>query len=112
MTLATRALLALVGACAVGVSCMGCDRSADAAPPPAAKAKPAEVTLRISGMTCAGCASSAEQALRRLDGVRDVMISLEHERASVTYFPDRVTPTKMIEAVASVGYDASIEPSR
>ena len=40
--------------------------------------------LKIEGMMCGHCSSHIEKALRELDGVSDVVVSLEEKTAKVT----------------------------
>lgn len=35
------------------------------------------VTIRVKGMTCSGCASSLEKALKSTEGVREARVSFE-----------------------------------
>lgn len=40
--------------------------------------------LKIEGMMCGHCSSHVEKALRELDGVSEVVVSLEEKTAKVT----------------------------
>ena len=40
--------------------------------------------LKIEGMMCGHCSAHVEKALRELDGVSDVVVSLEEKTAKVT----------------------------
>jgi len=44
-----------------------------------------EVSLRISGMSCASCAATIEKALRKLDSVKSANVNFATERATVEY---------------------------
>ena len=44
-----------------------------------------EITLPITGMTCASCVRRIEKALAKVDGVQDASVNLATERAKVTY---------------------------
>jgi Cu+-exporting ATPase len=68
-----------------------------------------EVTMRITGMTCAACVAAVEKALKRVDGVDDVVVSLATEKAYVKYNPKLVSIIDLREAVRSQGYDVSDE---
>jgi P-type Cu+ transporter len=70
--------------------------------------------LPISGMTCASCASRIERKLNKLDGVR-ATVNYATERATVEFDSGSVAPERLVEAVESVGYGATLpaeEPSR
>ena len=62
-------------------------------------------TLNIGGMSCSGCATTAQEALSSIDGVSDAKVDLEHESASVTYKADIVSSDDFKQAVEDAGYD-------
>lgn len=57
------------------------------------------VTLKISGMTCAGCATAVKMAATKLDGVTDATVSYEKGEAFITYNPAKTTPEAIAKAV-------------
>ena len=66
---------------------------------------PATTTeLVIEGMTCASCVGRVEAALKTVPGVREAVVNLATERASVHGVADM---RALVEAVARVGYAAS-----
>ncbi len=66
-----------------------------------------QVTLPITGMTCANCVGAVEKGLRRLEGVGEVSVNLALERATVAYDPARLTEDDLVERVRLVGYDVA-----
>lgn len=68
-----------------------------------------EITLEITGMTCASCADSVQGALSELEGVQDANVNLATEKARVEYLPDRVSTSDMREAVEGAGYGVESE---
>ena len=62
------------------------------------------LTLPISGMTCASCVSHVEGALKELPGVSNVTVNLATNKASLSYDPQRVKLDDMQRAVDDVGY--------
>lgn len=62
--------------------------------------------LTITGMTCASCVAHVEHALKELDGIMDVAVTLDPGAARVTYIPGVVTLGQMKRAVQGVGYEA------
>jgi copper chaperone len=65
------------------------------------------VTLKIDGMTCAGCVRSVKKVLEGVPGVRSAEVSLEAGQAMVELDPatgDLVAALKA--AVEAAGYDA------
>lgn len=65
-----------------------------------------EISLNISGMTCASCVDHVEGALKELPGVMDAVVNLGLEKARVQYIPEVVTVPQMKRAVRDVGYEA------
>ena len=76
-------------------------------PPTAANAADRrEVTLAISGMSCASCAARVEKKLNQLDGVV-ATVNFATEQATVD-FPAAVTPEDLVAAVEVTGYTATL----
>ena len=65
------------------------------------------VELELTGMTCAACANRIEKKLNRLDGVT-ASVNYATEKASVAFDAAQVSPDQLVEAVASIGYGASL----
>src|SRR5690242_15526619 len=63
-----------------------------------------EVTLPVTGMTCASCVRRIEKALGRVDGVREASVNLATERARVVYDPQVASPERLRAAVEKAGY--------
>lgn len=61
-------------------------------------------TLKISGMSCSGCANTVEQVISELEGVQDVSVNLEKDSASVKYQNDKLTASDFKKAVEGAGY--------
>ncbi len=68
-----------------------------------------EVSLKITGMTCAACAAKIEKALSGLEGVKRASVNLATEKATVEYLPEIVTLVDLRKAVQDVGYGVSEE---
>jgi Cu+-exporting ATPase len=65
------------------------------------------VELPISGMTCASCANRIERKLNKLEGV-SASVNYATAKARVEFDPGAVAPEDLVEAVAAVGYRASL----
>lgn len=70
----------------------------------------ATVAFDVKGMTCAGCEYGVRKVLIRLPGVSRADVSYEKRRALVTYSPGAVTVEKMIAAIQTLGYKATVIP--
>ena len=66
----------------------------------------AESSLRIGGMHCAACATTIEDALRRLDGVVDAQVSAAAQCATVQWDAERTRPSALVSAIVHAGYEA------
>jgi copper chaperone CopZ len=64
-------------------------------------AKPATetCTLKVSGMTCAGCEAAVRMAARSVEGVTEVKVSYAKGNAEVTFNPSKTTPTAIAKVV-------------
>ena len=63
-------------------------------------------TLKLGGMSCASCASSIEEAVSSIEGVRDCLVNFGAELATIEYDPDQTDPTAIQLAVKEAGYSA------
>jgi Cu+-exporting ATPase len=63
-----------------------------------------KVQFKIGGMSCSFCVETIRRALLRMDGVKEVHVSLAHEEALVEYDPSKVTPVELEDTLAAVGY--------
>ncbi len=67
---------------------------------------PAQVTLRVTGMTCASCVARVERALKRVPGVVDARVNLAAGTATVEYLPGALAVVDLKAAVEAAGYGA------
>jgi Cu+-exporting ATPase len=63
-----------------------------------------QLTLPITGMTCANCVATVERNLKKLDGVQRAVVNLSSERATVDFEPTKLQLTDMIARVNRAGY--------
>ncbi|WP_425126598.1 heavy metal translocating P-type ATPase [Burkholderia gladioli] len=65
------------------------------------------VALRVTGMTCGGCARRVEKALAAVPGVAQAKVDLAATRAEVEFAADaEVDAQALVAAVAAAGYQA------
>lgn len=57
-------------------------------------------TLKVSGMTCAGCEAAVRMAARSIDGVTAVTVSYAKGNAEVTFDPSKTTPAAIAKVVS------------
>jgi Cu+-exporting ATPase len=63
-----------------------------------------QLTLPVTGMTCANCVATVERGLKKQDGVQAAVVNLSSERATVTFDPSAVGLTDLIARVERAGY--------
>lgn len=63
-------------------------------------------SLLLSGMHCASCAGTIEQAWRGVDGVLDVQVNAAAQRAQVRWDPRRTRISSLVATLQAAGYDA------
>ena len=66
------------------------------------------IELSVKGMDCTECALHVEHAVGALPGVAKAQVFLMTEKGVVTFNPAQVDERKIIRAVESVGYRASV----
>ena len=68
-----------------------------------------ELTLKISGMSCASCVAHVEDALSEVPGVVDARVNFATEQASVRLEAGQVPPARLAEAITDAGYEVVTE---
>jgi len=63
-----------------------------------------QLTLPITGMTCANCVATVERNLKKLDGVQTAVVNLSSERATVDFDSAKLGLPDMIARVSRAGY--------
>ncbi len=63
-----------------------------------------QLTLPITGMTCANCVATVERNLKKLDGVQNAVVNLSSERATVDFDSAKLGLTDVIARVNRAGY--------
>jgi len=71
------------------------------------------VTLDVEKMTCNMCPITVKKALKRIDGVTDVVVKYEGEGngwAKVTYDTSKTTVDELTFATDEAGYPSRVKP--
>ena len=61
-------------------------------------------TLKVTGMSCGGCAINVAGALKAVEGVNDAHVSLETREATVDFDDSRTSTEQLKSAVRHAGY--------
>ncbi|MFT3857143.1 MAG: cation-translocating P-type ATPase [Aquabacterium sp.] len=64
------------------------------------------IGLGLSGMYCAACSITIEDALKKVPGVSEVQVQAASQRARILLDPRQVRLSQLVEAVQRVGYRA------
>ncbi|NPV76308.1 MAG: copper-translocating P-type ATPase [Anaerolineae bacterium] len=65
---------------------------------------PKQLTLPITGMTCANCVATVERNLKKVKGVESAAVNLSSERATVIFDPTLAGLDDLVERVKRAGY--------
>jgi Cu+-exporting ATPase len=63
-----------------------------------------QMTLPVTGMTCANCVATVERNLKKLNGVDGAVVNLSSERATVEFDPSLLALPDLIARVERAGY--------
>ena len=63
-----------------------------------------QLTIPITGMTCANCVATVERGLKKQDGVTEAVVNLSSERATVAFDPLTTSLPDLVARVARAGY--------
>jgi Cu+-exporting ATPase len=70
------------------------------------------ITLPVTGMTCANCALNIERNVKKLEGVRDANVNFASEQAAISFDSDKLQVQDLVEKIHDAGYGvakASVE---
>jgi copper chaperone CopZ len=75
--------------------------------------EPAEATkvctVKVTGMTCAGCEAAVKIAAKRVNGVKDAKASYAKGTAEVTYDATKTSPETIAKTIAEkTGYKTEV----
>ena len=67
-----------------------------------------QLTLPITGMTCANCAVTIERGLKKLPSAANVAVNLASERATLEFDPAVVALPDVIARIEKSGYGVAV----
>lgn len=103
-----RTIVVLVAAVLIGGGAMGAGlRAQSTQTRPVAATK--LCTLKVTGMTCAGCEAAVKLAAKQIDGVKDAKASYAKRTAEVIYDSAKTSPEAIAKAIAQkTGYKTEV----
>ena len=66
--------------------------------------------LRSRELNCPSCVAKIERALREIDGVAEAKVHFASGRIEVEHDPQRAEASRLVDAIARVGYTAQVSP--
>ncbi len=67
-----------------------------------------QLTLPVTGMTCANCAATIERNLKRLPTAANVNVNLASERATLEFDPASLSQAEVIARIEKAGYGVAV----
>ena len=64
-------------------------------------------TINIKGMDCGACLSKVDTALRGMQGVSDVAVSLENASATIQYDEKKVAINDLNNIIEELGFEVA-----
>lgn len=71
-----------------------------------------QISLPITGMDCANCATAVERSIKKIDGIDQVHVNLASERASFEHSGGNKAIFEVIEKVTKAGYGIAVGEAR
>ncbi len=66
------------------------------------------VVIQVEGMKCPHCQKHVETALKAVNGVKKVTVSLDDKTAEVAFVPGKTDAAALVQAVTAAGYVATL----
>ncbi len=63
-----------------------------------------QLTLPVTGMTCANCVAAVERNAKKVTGVSEAVVNFASERVTISYDPELANPQAVIERIEKAGY--------
>jgi len=73
-----------------------------------AEATGQEVVIKVSGMTCDGCANKVTAALESSKGVNSADVCFKSGKATVDYNQASISPELLVKAIQDAGFKANL----
>lgn len=67
------------------------------------------ITLVITGMTCANCAVNLERQLKKLKGVISAKVNFASEKAAISFEPEEIALSVILQRIQALGFDIATE---
>lgn len=72
---------------------------------------PLECEISVKGMTCDSCVKSISAAVKEVNGVISIQVSLADEMAKVKFCGSKTSPAAIVKIIDDIGFEARLESS-
>ncbi len=87
------------------VAALGCGKDKQASQEMSmASANCSTASFKVTGMHCGNCATHVKEALSKVEGVQNVIVSFEDSRALVEYNPEKVNSDQLLTTAQTTGF--------
>lgn len=73
--------------------------------------EPLECEISVKGMTCDSCVKSISAAVKEVNGVISIQVSLADETAKVKFCGSMTSPAAIVKIIDDIGFEARLESS-
>lgn len=77
-----------------------------------AKLQITQCALKVSGMTCGGCAGMVEKRLLKLEGVKAAKVEFKTGEAQIEFDPKKTAPDKIVAAFNQANSGFRVEETK
>src|SRR5262249_50559781 len=104
--------LLITAALVIGFAGLNISRYVFASLPPAAANQLSNglsrTVISVEGLSCVACAIPVRHALRKIDGVKSVLVNAATKTATVDYEPAKTNPEQLVAAINATGYRSTL----
>ena len=70
------------------------------------------ITFLVEGMSCASCANTIEETLRKIDGITEINLNIVNDKLSLKYDKQKIKASQIQKEIDSVGYKLIIQEEK
>lgn len=73
-----------------------------------AKKETKTIKIKVTGMTCAGCAGHITKALNAMDGIESIELEYPGDIATIHFDSEKTNSDQIIASIVKTGYNAKL----
>ncbi|MDY0024115.1 MAG: heavy metal translocating P-type ATPase [Candidatus Izemoplasmatales bacterium] len=70
------------------------------------------ITFLVEGMSCASCANTIEETLKKIDGITEINLNIVNDKLSLKYDKQKIKASQIQKEIDSVGYKLIIQEEK